>query len=80
MIQENYEDSIYFFLKSGLLSRVEPHFHKNVRDVEEHSNQTEKRFWDEVSPRLMKKLNQPWAFGHDFNLFGLNIEDYLASL
>ena len=77
MIQDNYEDSLYFFYKTGLISRVNPDFHKNVR---EDSNQTEKKFWNEVSNDLIEELNRDWSYKHDLSMFGLSINEYLKSI
>ena len=38
------------------------------------------RFWEEVDNDLIKELNQPWSYKHDFDLFDYNIRDYLSNL
>ena len=38
------------------------------------------RFWEAVDKNLIKELNQPWSYKHDFDLFDYSIRDYLSNL
>ena len=79
MIQENHEDSLYFFLKSGHIDKVQLDTSKNARRVGENNN-TEKKFWDQIDSELIVELNQDWSYKHDLNLFNFSIMDYLSNL
>ena len=87
------EDSLYFFLKSGLLSRLNFKQKLNSAQAEKYtekrqlifhtkniSNSKSFRFWSAIEPDLIGELSQPWSFEPDFVMFDYNIEQYLDDL
>ena len=87
------EDSLYFLLKSGLLSRL--NFKQKLNSAQAEEN-TEKRqlifhtinilnsrllrFWSAIEPDLIGELSQPWSYEPDFVMFDYNSEQYLDNL
>ena len=87
------EDSLYFLLKSGLLSRL--NFKQKLNSAQAEEN-TEKRqlifhtinilnsrllrFWSAIEPDLIGELSQPWSYEPDFVMFNYNVEQYLDDL
>ena len=88
------EDSLYFLLKSGLLSRL--NFKQKLNSAQAAEN-TEKRqliflnlnilksksflrFWSAIEPDLIGELSQPWSYEPDFVMFDYNSEQYLDDL
>ena len=87
------EDSLYFLLKSGLLSRL--NFKQKLNSAQAEEN-TEKRqlifhtinilnsnflkFWIAIEPDLIGELSQPWSYEPDFVMFDYNSEQYLDNL
>ena len=92
-LEENIEDSVYFFKKSGNLDKVQIGVETNVvsRQNDNNSKRFHQlssmrfnvryfRFWDSVSREVIVSLTEDWAYGHDFKLFGFNLKDYFESL
>ena len=39
-----------------------------------------KQFWDQVEKENILQIQAPYAYKHDFELFGYSLEDYLQNL
>ena len=37
------------------------------------------RFWSQVDPILLPKLNMPWAYKNDFEMFDYSMDQYLEN-
>ena len=37
-------------------------------------------FWADVPAELVQELEKPWAYKHDFELFGYNTQHYFSSI
>ena len=88
------EDSLYFFLKSGLLSRLNfkqklnsAHAAESTEKRQEISKKSSSngnfiflRFWSAIDPELIGELSQPWSYETDFVMFDYSIEQYLDDM
>ena len=89
------EDSLYFFLKSGLLSRLNFKQKLNSAHAAESTEKRQKiaiylsssndnfillRFWSAINPELIGELFQPWSYESDFVMFDYSIEQYLDDM
>lgn len=79
-LEENDEDTIYFYTKSGLSSVIDLS-RENVQ-LSEHNDQKEtyRRFWSDVGADMIAELNQPWSYKHDFDMFGYSAQEYFTSI
>jgi len=71
------EDSLYFFYKSGLLSRV--NFSQKLNSAHA-AKSTEQSFWNQVNPELIDQLDESWSYKTDFEMFQYNVEEYLSQI
>ena len=37
-------------------------------------------FWSDVPTELVQELEKPWAYKHDFELFGYNTQHYFTTI
>ena len=87
------EDSMYFLLKSGLLSRLNFKHKLNSAHTEENTEKRQLifhtknvfnsrllRFWSAIEPAIIGELSQPWSYEPDFLMFDYNIEKYLDNM
>lgn len=78
-MEELNEDSLYFFIKSGLISRHNVNPDKKMNSAHaEHS--TETRFWEQVEPSVVELLQSQWAYKDDMEMFGYNVTTYLSDI
>lgn len=76
-MEELNEDSLYFFLKSGLLENVD--FKQKLNSAHAKTD-TEEKFWSEVDPEIIELIDQPWSYKSDLDMFGYTIKEYLDNI
>lgn len=85
-MEEIEEDTLYFFTKSNLDSRIDfrsyevskRNSHETKKKYDEED--TPERFWSEVEPELIEDLNQDWSFKPDMEMFGYSPAEYFSQL
>ena len=76
-MEELDQDSIYFFSKSNLTKKVK---YKQKLNSAHAASSTEKKFWSEVDKELILKLEEPWAYLNDFQMFDYSILEYMQNI
>ena len=76
-MEELDQDSIYIFSKSNLTNKVE---YKQKLNSAHAASSTEKKFWSEVDKELIVKLEEPWAYQNDFQMFDYSILEYMQNI
>ena len=83
-IEDGNEDTIYFAKKTGLESNMNLDRHVNTMKNESIPSllkwQDPSRFWKDVGTSMISELQQPFAYGHDFHLFGYTPEQYFKQI
>jgi len=75
-MEELHDDSLYFFKKSELIEKV--NFEKILNSAHDEDS-TEERFWTQVEPKLLPKLNMSWSYKNDFEMFDYSFDQYLQN-
>ena len=76
-MEELDQDSLYFFSKSNLTSRVN---YKQKLNSAHAASSTEKKFWSQVDKTLIPKIEEPWAYLTDLQMFQYSVKDYMNHL
>ena len=76
-MEELDQDSLYFFSKANLTTRVN---YKQKLNSAHAATSTEQKFWREVEKDLILLLEEPWAYGNDFQMFEYSVRDYMKTL
>ena len=76
-MEELDQDSIYFFSKSNLTSRIN---YKQKLNSAHATSSTEKQFWSEVDVGLVLQLEEPLAYRTDFTMFEYSVDSYMTKL
>ena len=76
-VEELDQDSLYLFTVSNLTSRIN---YKQKLNSANDQFSSEKKFWSQVEASLIPKLEQPWSYLFDFQMFEYDIKTYMEKI
>lgn len=73
MLEENSQDMVYYFKKAGLLQKINISLKTHIHGGS--NNMRTEHFWKQVDEKFKKDLHQDWAYKHDFEMLGFDIQN-----